>query len=52
MPRPSDAPNTTAPSDPPVASRQPHWAAVVLLLLGGLALAGLVSFLGATALSS
>jgi hypothetical protein len=52
MSRPSDDPQKTAPADPPLAPRQPHWAAVVLLLVGGLALAGLVSFLGSTALSS
>lgn len=52
MTRPSDDSQTTAQSVPPLAPRQPHWAAVVLLLVAGLALAGVVSFLGSTALSS
>jgi len=51
MPRP-DGP--AAPTPPPTTpnAKQPHWLAVVALLICGLTVAGLVSYLGSTALTS
>jgi len=46
MPR-SD--NDTPPAAP---AKQPHWLAVVALLVAGLMVAGLVSYVGSTALTS
>ena len=46
MPR-SD--NDTPPATP---AKQPHWLAVVALLVAGLMVAGLVSYVGSTALTS
>ncbi len=46
MPRRDTA---TPPAAPP---KQPHWLAVVALLVAGLTVAGLISYLGSTALTS
>jgi hypothetical protein len=46
MPRPDSAP------PPDTSTRQPHWLAVVALLVAGLTVAGLISYLGSTALTS
>jgi hypothetical protein len=45
MPRRDTATSSSAPA------KQPHWLAVVALLIAGLAVAGLVSYLGSTALT-
>ena len=46
MPRPDSA------TPPATSTRQPHWLAVVALLVVGLTVAGLISYLGSTALTS
>lgn len=52
MPKPMPRHDTTAtPSLPASPTKQPHWLAVVALLIAGLTVAGLVSYLGSTALT-
>lgn len=49
MPRPD---GSSRPAPPENAGKQPHWLAVVLLLIAGLSVAGLISYLGSTALTN
>ncbi|WP_200339692.1 hypothetical protein [Rhodovibrio sodomensis] len=48
MPRPDTAATPSASGSP---AKQPHWLAIVALLIAGLAAAGLVSYVGSTALT-
>lgn len=52
MPTPLPRPDTTAtPPTPATRAKQPHWLAVIALLIAGLAVAGLVSYVGSIALT-
>ncbi|MDZ7712567.1 MAG: hypothetical protein U5L06_05415 [Rhodovibrio sp.] len=45
-------PHSDSNTPPATPAKQPHWLAVVALLVAGLTVAGLVSYVGSTALTS